>query len=539
MVAAAPAPPLPSPIEPLSMTPSVCRRFRRLVLLAWLFFLAGLATSVGSEKSTSLAAAMNSIVAGQLQAHVDLLADDAMAGREAGTPGGRAAAEYLAERLQRLGLKGAGSDGSYYQHFGLAYRNVLGKIDGRDPALAGETVVICAHYDHIGRGGAKSSLGKIGEIHNGADDNASGTSAVLELAEAFLFLAEPPRRTVLFAFWDAEEKGLLGSKHWLANPTVRRDKIVAAVNIDMIGRLRNDQLTLFGTRTAQGYRRLVSTNNAQSDLRIDFSWSLEANADHYPFVEHGIPVLFPHTGIHQQYHRDTDDARLVNSEGMTRVVRLLFGSAYDLAEAVECPKFRPACRAESSSNREQDSQGVGAVPQRFGVAWDPGETDDKGIELTSVSPGSVAETAGIRPGDRVVELAGHMIRSGDDLAGAVLSAVNPVRVRVRPREGEESREVVVQLEGQPLRLGVTWEQDAAEPGTVTLKQVYPGTAAAKAGLRPGDRIYQVGGRSFANDEEFAGWVTTLPGPLELQVERQGRVTTVVVHFGDETTQRAA
>ncbi len=517
----------------------VFRRSPFAVSLAVLILLGGAVTTGAAERNASLAAAMNSILADQLQAHVEVLADDAMAGREAGTAGGQAAAEYLVERLKELGLKGAGSDGGFYQPFGAGYRNVLGRLEGRDPAHTGETVVICAHYDHIGRGTQKTSLGRVGEIHNGADDNASGTSAILELAEAFAFLQEPPRRTVLFAFWDAEEKGLFGSKHWIANPTVRRDGIVAAINIDMIGRLRDGQLTVFGSRTAEGYRRLVSINNAESDLRIDFSWTLVANADHFPFVERQIPVLFPHTGVHDQYHRDTDDADRIDSDGMTRVVRMLFGTIYDLADVNGAPKFRPACRVESASKSTRVVEGGGAVPQRFGVAWDPQRADAEGVELTSVDPGSAADTVGIRPGDRVVELAGHTIRSGEDLAGAVLSAVNPVRVLVRQRESEEPRELVVQLQGQPLRLGITWELDAAEPATVVLKQVFPGSAAARAGLRPGDRIYQIAGRDFVDEAQFTQWVTTFPGPLELLVEREGRLTTVVVRFADEPTQGAA
>ena len=492
-----------------------------------------------AEKNASLRAAMNSIVAEQLQAHVEVLADDDMSGREAGTSGGRAAAEYLVERLRELGLEGAGTDGSFYQTFGAGYRNVLARLAGRDPELSHEIVVLAAHYDHIGRGSRKTSLGTIGMIHNGADDNASGTSAILELAEAFSLLANPPRRSVLFAFWDAEEKGLLGSKHWAANPTVARDRIVAAINIDMIGRLRNDQLTLFGSRTAHGYRRLIATNNAQTDLKIDFSWSLTGNADHYPFYQRDIPVLFAHTGLHDEYHRETDDPNLINSGGMSRVTRLLLGISYDLAEDEQCPEFRHVCRRESPPKSSLVTKGVGAVPQRLGVAWDPLKSDERGIELTSVTPGSAADMAGIHPGDRVVELAGRMIRSGEDLAGAVLSAVSPVRVVVKPRESSESRELIVQLDGEPIRVGITWQLDEAEPGTVILKEVFPGSAAARAGLLPGDRVYQVAGQDFADDEQFTRLVTTLPGPLELLIEREGRLVTILVHFDDETLERAA
>ncbi|MHB8900883.1 MAG: M28 family peptidase [Thermoguttaceae bacterium] len=500
-----------------------------------LLLLAGPAAGAAVEKNASRRAAMSSIVAGRLRAHVEVLAGDAMQGREAGTAGGQAAAEYLVQRLEELGLKGAAADGGFYQPFADGYRNVLARLEGRDPQLARQTVVLGAHYDHIGLGSKKTSLGSVGQVHNGADDNGSGTAAILALAEAFSLLAEPPRRSVLFAFWDAEEKGLLGSKHWMANATAAPQGIVAAVNVDMVGRLRDDRLILFGSRTAEGYRRLVAANNAEPDLRIDFSPTLVGNADHFPFVEHDIPILFAHTDVQPQSHRETDDVERINSEGMTRIVRLLFGVACDLADSPRPPAFRTACRSESTPKPEPD----GALPHRFGVAWKPQPSRGGGVELTSVDPGSAAANAGIRPGDRVVELAGHTIHSGDDLAGAVLSAVNPVRVLVKPRESDQPRELVVQLDGQPLRLGVTWELDAAEPGTVVVKQVFPGSAAGRAGLRPGDRIYQVAGRDFANDTQFAAWITTLPGPLELLVEREGRLITLVVRFADEPLRRAA
>ncbi len=521
------------------MFQTIPRPPRLAVLLAALVLIGWLPLAQGAERNAALTAALNSIVADQLQMHVDVLADDAMEGREAGTAGGRAAADYLIERLNQLGLAGAGNQDGYDQSFGSGYRNVLALLKGRDPELATETVIVCAHYDHIGRGSRKTSLGTIGEIHNGADDNASGASAILELAEAFCCLPEAPRRSVLFAFWDAEEKGLLGSKHWASAPTVPREDLVAAINIDMIGRLRDNQITLFGSRTGEGFRRLVSTNNGPSDLQIDFCRTLQANADHYPFVQRDIPVLFAHTGVHDQYHRETDDANLIDSLGMERIVRMLFGVAYDLAERPDRARFRTACRREVASEPSPSAPEIGAIPQRFGVAWDPQQAGKDGIKLTSVRPGSAADTAGIRPGDRVLELAGHAIHTGEDLAGAVLSAVNPVHAVVQPREGDESREVIIQLEGNPLRLGVTWEVDEAEPGTVVLKQVFSGSAAARAGLRAGDRVYRVAGRDFSDDKQFAQWVTTLPGPLELLVEREGRLVHIVVHFADEEIQRAA
>ena len=512
------------------------RLFRlRLLLLAVACWAGGqgpLQQTPAAEANAALQAALESIQADQIEGYVTHLADDQFEGREAGTPGGHAAADYLVEQLGKLQLDAGGEDGSFLQPFSGGYRNVLARLNGRSAEPDRQTLVVCAHYDHIGRGSQKTSLGKIGEIHNGADDNASGVAAVLEIAEAFCHLPAPPRRNVLFAFWDAEEQGLLGSKHWLANPTAPLHSVVGVINLDMVGRLRDDRVVLFGSRTAAGYRRMAARNNRQTDLRIDFSRSLAANGDHFPFVGRQIPVLFAHTGVHGQYHRETDDADLVKVEGISRIAGLLFGIAFELAEAAACPPFRTACLAESAASGAEADRGRGAAPLRLGAAWRAGGAEGPGVAIATVVPGSAADKAGIRPGDRLIEVAGRAIRSGEDLSGAVISATNPVEVVVQPPESQDVRALVVELAGKPLRLGITWKTDEAEPRTIIIDSVVDGSAAARAGLQPDDRIYEVAGRSPADDGQFAEWIATLPGPLELLVEREGRLMVVVVDRAD-------
>ena len=182
-----------------------------------------------------------------LKSHVDALADDTFEGRAAGTRGGRAAAGYLRRHLASLGLEGGGEDGRFAQPFRNGCQNLLGIIPGSDPILKDEFIVIGAHYDHVGYGSRSNSYGPTGYIHNGADDNASGTAALLELAEAFT--VQPSRRSILIAFWDAEEQGLWGSKHFISNPTIPIENIKLALNMDMVGRLRDNKLTIYGTRT--------------------------------------------------------------------------------------------------------------------------------------------------------------------------------------------------------------------------------------------------------------------------------------------------
>ena len=492
-----------------------------------------------SEKSSSYLAALESITAEDLKGHVDYLADDALEGREAGRRGGRAAGDYLRDRLGELRLRGAGVDGGFVQPFAPNFRNVLGLLAGSDPELKNEILIVGAHYDHVGYGTRRNSRGPIGRVHNGADDNASGTSGLLELAEAFTMLAEPPPRSILFAFWDAEEKGLLGSRYWVAHPTLPLDHVVMVINLDMIGRLRKDRLMVFGTRSGYGLRKLVSRQNEGPVLRLDFSWTLKPNSDHYPFFQQKIPILLWHTGLHADHHRPSDDAKLINHAGMRWATRLLFHVAYELANRPQTTAFRREAGSETERTRTWRAAHRPQPASRLGVAWRRQADSGEGVRLVRVVSGSPAEKAGLRPGDRIVRFAGREIHSGDQLSGTVISAQNPASLVVRRPGRPEPLDLTVQLDGKPLRLGITWRVDDAEPGTIILTHVVPGSPAARGGLRLGDRIYQVAGRDFADEKEFIQLANALPEPLELLVERDGRLRTVVLYFETEPLKRAA
>ena len=180
--------------------------------LAWTLLTAGMALIQPGTARTDefLALAPASITADDAARHVIALADDAFEGREGGTRGGRAAAAYIVDQIESLGYQPAGGDGSYYQAFGSGLRNILALLPGSDPTLAAEVIVVGGHYDHVGYGTQKNSFGPFGFVHNGADDNASGVAGLIELMEAVRQLPQAPRRSILFAFWDGEEKGLLG-----------------------------------------------------------------------------------------------------------------------------------------------------------------------------------------------------------------------------------------------------------------------------------------------------------------------------------------
>ena len=478
----------------------------------------------------SLTAAMESIEKNDLRRHVETLADDALEGRAAGTRGGYAAAKYLQGEFIRLGLKPAGEDDSYVQVFQGGYRNLLAMLPGSDEQLRDEVIVIGAHYDHVGYGSYRNSRGPIGYIHNGADDNASGTSAVLEVAEALTKLAKPPKRSILFAFWDGEESGLLGSRHWVANPTIKLSRIKRLVNIDMLGRLREQGLEVLGTRTALGSRRLVAQLNVDTALPLKFTWRTKANSDHYPFFEQGIPYLLFHTGLHEDYHRPSDDVNKLNIAGLERCSRLIFLATHEIANTEALTGFRNASQYEALYAQQQHQQPLAPVPSRLGVRWNTSQPES-GLLLTSIVYGSAAEAAGLRAGDRIVGFADTKIERGDSgvaeqFRAAVMKADKPLKIRVMRTGEEKPLDLTAKLRGKPIRIGISWRSDAAEPGIATIVRVVPGSPAARGELRVQDRIYAAGGTTLEETGQLAKILKSASGSIELVVERRGQLRTV-------------
>lgn len=516
------------------------RLFRWLTaaLVLWVGF-GWSAEAEAAEKGSAYRAALESINAAELHAYVDHLAADALEGRESGTRGGRATADFLASRLARPPLQGGAADGGFFQPFAPNFRNILVRLEGSDPELKQQYIIVGAHYDHIGYGNYRTSLDGVGQIHNGADDNASGTSGLMELIDALAMLPESPRRSILFAFWDAEEKGLLGSRHWVAHPTVPLQQVVAMVNLDMIGRLRNNRLLVLGTRTGYGLRRLAALENEGLGLTLEFPWKMSPEADHYPFFERGIPVLMVNTDLHENYHRATDDAALVNTAGMQQVTRLAFGLLYELANSEKTPAFRPASRHETQEPQSVAASQVSSGSDRLGITCERQTTPGQGVRVTGIAPGSAASLGGLQPGDYIVRFAGQEVQSGEELARRVMAAENPVSIVIQRSGQAPPLELKVQLAGNPMRLGITWRVDEAEPGTIVLTYVVPGSPAAQAGLEPGDRIYQIADRNFADDAELARLGRTLPGPIRLLVERHGQLRVVEVPIDVPPLQRSA
>jgi len=387
------------------------------------------------------------IRASEAAEHITALADDALEGREGGRRGGRAAGGYVEQAIAPLGMLPAGDQGGYFQSFASSHgtlRNVLALLPGSDPACRNELVVIGSHYDHVGYGNARNSFGPFGFVHNGADDNASGVAGLLEIAEALVALPQPPRRSILVAFWDGEEHGLLGSKHFLGNrPLPLRDRtIVFSINLDMIGRLRQ-QLEVFGTRSAVGLEDLVTRANnlpGQEPLSLAFDWKVEADSDHYPFLQRGIPTIMFHTGLHDDYHRPSDDVHLVNLAGLEPVARLTFTTLLRVADSGEDHlPFRNRCLTESNASRSRlEARAVLPAdnPGRWGIGTRLDDANPAVPVVVAVRPNSPAARGGLQRKDRIVAIGGSPLWDQRDMVGRLgsVAAGGSVEVMVA-REG--------------------------------------------------------------------------------------------------------
>lgn len=349
----------------------------------------------------------------RLRADVEYLASDALEGRATGTPGNDSAAAYAARRYASLGLRPGAPDyrqpfvarSAMLAHAGesaeLRTQNVVAMLPGSDPRLAGQVMVVGAHIDHLGRSPRSALDPEAGDaIRNGADDNASGTAGVLELAR--LFQAQPTRRTLLFVHFSGEELGLLGSRHFVEHLPVPRDSIVAMLNFDMIGRLRGDSLIVYGTATAREMPALLDSANAGLRLSLRKVGDGFGPSDHSSFYAKDIPVLHFFTNIHDDYHRATDDAHRVSAAGAARVVELARQVILGMDARDEPLTFVRASAPPPVARGSGSNVYFGSVPDMAG-------SDVQGLRLSGVRAGSPADSAGLRAGDVIVEFDGKPV----------------------------------------------------------------------------------------------------------------------------------
>jgi len=317
--------------------------------------------------------------------------------------------DEIAEGLRQALIDGASGTLATDVRFTTAEaRNVVALLPGASPTLRNEYVVVGAHYDHLGFGGEGSLAPDETAVHNGADDNASGTAAVIEIARTLL--AGPrPDRGILFMAFTGEERGLWGSAHFVSEPTIPLDDVVAMLNLDMVGRVVNDEVTVFGVGTAAEWDEVLDAANAGLARPLTLAKAPDGYgpSDHSSFYGAGIPVLHFFSNTHEDYHRPSDDWPKINVDGMERVTELTARVAARLAtggrDAVALTTIVQEQPAPVSASASSSGYGpyLGTIPDMT--------PRDFGLRLTGVREGSPAAIAGLRPGDVVVEFDGNEI----------------------------------------------------------------------------------------------------------------------------------
>lgn len=312
------------------------------------------------------------------------------------------------------------------------------------PGKTGEYVIVGAHYDHLGRGNQDSlAPSLIGQIHPGADDNASGTAGMLELARLFSQRSAANRldRGILFMAFAGEELGLLGSSEWVKEPTLPLDHAVAMLNMDMIGRIRDNKVYIGGVGTGSTFKPLLEQAAGKYDFKVEYSAGGYSASDHTSFVAKNIPVLFFFSGLHADYHKPSDTWEKIDFNAATKLLDLVEEVATGLANEPGRPKF---ARVEEPS-AAGGGGGSGYGPY-FGSIPDFGDTV-KGVKFSDVKPGSPAAKAGLKGGDILVQFNDKAINNLYDFTDAL-----------RRSKVGDMVDVIVMRDGKPLNAKVKLEQ---------------------------------------------------------------------------------
>ena len=346
----------------------------------------------------------------KIKEDVAFLADDKLEGRQTGTPGEIIASEYIKERFEGLGLSPKGTEG-FYQSFTfkpktnpheevkftenadgtITGRNVVGFIDNK----AKNTVIIGAHFDHLGYGGDGSLYrDEKKAIHNGADDNASGVAVLLNLASKLK--NTNTNNNYLFIAFSGEEMGLLGSNYFVKNPTIDTKAVSYMINMDMVGRLKDSALAVYGTGTSPIFKQTLKSHNDK--FKLIQKESGVGPSDHTSFYLADMPVLHFFTGQHEDYHKPSDDTETLNYEGMATISNYIFNVISDLNDNGKLP-FRKT--KNESEETPRFKVGLGVIPDYM--------YDGKGMRVDGVTEGKPAVAAGIKKGDIVIELGGNKI----------------------------------------------------------------------------------------------------------------------------------
>jgi hypothetical protein len=288
----------------------------------------------------------------------------------------------------------------------VAANNVVGVIEGSDPVLKNEAIVIGAHYDHLGRGGEGSLAPSSGEIHHGADDNASGTAGVLELARIFSAQRSKLKRTLVFIAFSGEEEGLLGSNYYVNHPLVPLDKTVAMINMDMIGRMKDSKLSIGGVGTAKEWRQLIGSGDT---LALTLNEDGYGPSDHSSFYIKQIPVLFFWTGTHNDYHKPSDTFDKINYTDEARILKMVARIVKDIDAADQRLTYTTA---------KVDQPRTGGFRVYLGTIPNYADSND-GLLIDGVRDDSPAAKAGLKAGDKIVKIDNHDVKNVYDYTYAL------------------------------------------------------------------------------------------------------------------------
>lgn len=406
------------------------------------------ATAATSSPSSPAKAVADSV---EIRNDIAYLASDKLEGRLTGTAGNDSAAAYLARRYASLKLRKAYP--GYLQKFvarpaasahigdtaGKATQNVVAILKGADPTLASQYIVIGAHFDHLGHETQFAMDPAAGDaIRNGADDNASGTAAVLQLAR--MLSVSRPRRSVIFANFSGEEEGLLGSQYFVENSPVPLDSIVVMLNFDMVGRLNNDKLIVYGTGTATELAALLDSANAGvSSLKLEGGGDGFGSSDQSSFYAKNIPVLHFFTDIHSDYHRATDDVEKINAGGEASVVDLAYRVIKSLDARPSRLTFVKSAPPARMAPRSSGSQAyLGSIPN-MSAGTVPG------LQLSGVRADSPADKGGLKAGDIIVEFGGKTVTDLQSYSDALYSHKPGDTVKIVFLRGASRMETTVTL----------------------------------------------------------------------------------------------
>jgi hypothetical protein len=319
-----------------------------------------------------------------------------------------------------------------------AVNNVLAWLPGQTD----EYVIVGAHYDHLGRGNFDSlAPSQIGQIHPGADDNASGTAGVLELARLLAPQRGQLKRSVLFVDFAGEELGLLGSAAWVKDPTRPLAKAVAMINMDMIGRIKDDKVYIGGVGTGSTFKTVLEQAQKEAPFKIEYSAGGYSSSDHTSFVAKKIPVLFFFSGLHSDYHKPSDTWDKINAPSAARLLDMVGNVTAQLANAPNAPAFQVVAEDKPTSGG-----GGGGYGPYFGSIPDFGQTEN-GVKFSDVKPNSPAAKAGFKAGDVLIQFGDKPIKNLYDFTDALR----------RSKVGDVV-DVKVLRDGRPVTASVKLEQ---------------------------------------------------------------------------------